>query len=31
MHFIEGIIYFGVYAVFVLILTLIYVAFLKRR
>lgn len=31
MHFIEGMIYFVVYAVFVLILTLIYVAFLKIR
>ena len=30
MHFIEGMIYFGVYAVFVLILTLIYVAFFER-
>ena len=30
MHFIEGIIYFGVYAVFVLILTLIYVAFFEK-
>lgn len=30
MHFIEGMIYFGVYAVFVLILTLIYVAFFEK-
>ena len=30
MHFIEGIIYFGIYAVFVLILTLIYVAFFEN-
>ena len=30
MHFIEGIIYFGVYAVFVLILTSIYVVFFEK-
>ena len=30
MHFIEGMIYFGVYAVFVLILTSIYVAFFEK-
>ena len=30
MHFIEGMIYFGIYAVFVLILTLIYVAFFEK-
>ncbi|WP_276711662.1 hypothetical protein, partial [Campylobacter rectus] len=30
MHFIEGIIYFGIYAVFVLILTSIYVVFFEK-
>ena len=30
MHFIEGIIYFGIYAIFVLILTSIYVVFFEK-
>ena len=30
MHFIEGVIYFGIYAVFVLILTSIYVVFFEK-